>query len=61
MAICCAASPQLIIDGILKALDILETKNKEIEKPFRLFGTIETVANKLSRYKMAQKVKHDED
>ena len=57
----CAASPQLIIDGIVKALDILETKNRAIEKPFRLFGTIETVANKLSRYKMAQKVKHDED
>lgn len=33
----CAASPELIIDGIVKALDILENKTKEMEKPFKLF------------------------
>lgn len=33
----CAASPELLIDGVVKALDILENKTKEIEKPFKLF------------------------
>lgn len=33
----CAASPELIIDGIVKAVEILESKTKEIEKPFKLF------------------------
>ena len=33
----CAASPELLIDGVVKALDILEVKTKEIEKPFKLF------------------------
>lgn len=33
----CAASPELIIDGVVKALDILEKKTKEREKPLKLF------------------------
>lgn len=33
----CAASPELLIDGVVKALEILETKTKEIESPFKLF------------------------
>ncbi|MFA6137070.1 MAG: NADH-quinone oxidoreductase subunit B family protein [Sulfurimonas sp.] len=33
----CAASPELIIDGVVKALEILEKKSKEMEKPFKLF------------------------
>lgn len=57
----CAASPQLIIDGVVQALDILENKSKEIEKPFKLFGAVETVAHKLSRINMAKEVKHEED
>lgn len=58
----CAASPHLIIDGVVKALEILEAKSKEIEKPFKLFGSIETVGNKLSRLNMATKVEyHDKD
>ncbi|MDD5159161.1 MAG: NADH-quinone oxidoreductase subunit NuoB [Sulfuricurvum sp.] len=52
----CASTPQLIIDAIVKALDILEAKSKEIEKPFKLFGAIETIGNKLSRLNMAKKV-----
>jgi len=32
----CAVRPQQIIDGVVKALDILERKTKEIEKPKRL-------------------------
>jgi NADH:ubiquinone oxidoreductase subunit B-like Fe-S oxidoreductase len=52
----CAASPQLIIDGVLKGLEILEQKNREIEKPFRLFGGIRKVGNLVSRLEMAKKV-----
>ncbi|MEA1916380.1 MAG: NADH-quinone oxidoreductase subunit B family protein [Campylobacterota bacterium] len=33
----CATSPELIIDGVVQGLAILEKKTKEIEKPFRLF------------------------
>ncbi len=33
----CATSPELIIDGLVKGLDILEQKTKEMEKPFKLF------------------------
>jgi len=33
----CATSPELIIDGLVKALDILEQKTKDMEKPFKLF------------------------
>ncbi len=57
----CASSPQLIIDGLVTALEILETKSKAIEKPFKLFGAIETIGNKLSRLNMARKVDNDEN
>lgn len=58
----CAASPQLIIDALLKALEVLEAKSKAIEKPFKLFGAIETIGNKLSRLHMATKVEpHEKD
>jgi Ni,Fe-hydrogenase III small subunit len=57
----CASTPQLIIDAIVIALEILETKSKEIEKPFKLFGSVETIGNKLSRLNMATRVKYDED
>jgi Ni,Fe-hydrogenase III small subunit len=33
----CAVTPELIIDGVVKALDILEQKSRKLEKPFRLF------------------------
>ncbi len=33
----CATSPELIIDGVVKALEILEQKTKEMEKPLKLF------------------------
>ena len=57
----CASTPQLIIDAIVKALEILEAKSKEIEKPFKLFGAVAMVGNKLSRLNMATRVKHDKD
>lgn len=56
----CAASPQLIIDGVVKALEILEGKNREIEKPFKLFGGIKQVGNLVSRRDMAKKVDEKE-
>lgn len=52
----CASSPQLIIDGVVKALEILENKSKAIEKPFKLFGGIKQVGTKTSRREMAAKV-----
>ena len=52
----CASSPQLIIDALAQAVQILESKSKAIEEPFRLFGAAETVAGKLSRLHMAKKV-----
>jgi len=57
----CASSPQLIIDALVKAGEILEAKSKEIEEPFKLFGAIETIGNKLSRLNMAKKVEHDKN
>jgi Ni,Fe-hydrogenase III small subunit len=58
----CASSPQLIIDAIVKALEILEAKSKAIEEPFKLFGAVEMIGNKLSRLGMAKKVeKHEKN
>jgi ech hydrogenase subunit C len=57
----CAASPQLIIDGVVKALDILEKKSLAIEEPFKLFGGIHWFGDKLSRRDMAKKVDHEKD
>lgn len=57
----CASSPQLIVDALVQALEILETKSKEIEKPFKLFGAIETINHKLSRLNMAKRVDNDQD
>ncbi|AFV98250.1 MULTISPECIES: NADH-quinone oxidoreductase subunit B family protein [unclassified Sulfuricurvum] len=56
----CASSPQLIIDALVKGLEILEAKSKAIEKPFKLFGAIEMIGNKLSRLGMATKVEQHE-
>ena len=57
----CASSPQLIIDALVEAVQILERKSKAIEKPFKLFGAVETVAGKLSRLGMAKKVGNAKD
>ncbi len=57
----CASSPQLILDGIVKALEILEAKSKAIEKPFKLFGSVQKIGNKLSRLNMAKRVGDDQD
>lgn len=57
----CASSPQLIIDGVVRGLAILEGKSKAIEKPFRLFGGLSQIGNKLSRRDMATKVGYEKD
>lgn len=33
----CATSPELIIDGIVQGLDILEQKTKQMQKPYKLY------------------------
>lgn len=53
----CAASPQLIIDGVVKALEVLERKSKAIEEPYRLFGGITQTGNMTNRRKMALSLK----
>ncbi len=57
----CAASPELIVDGVVRALDILEKKSKEIEKPFKLFGAVETIKQKISRLNMAKRVNDEKN
>lgn len=52
----CAASPELLIDGVVKALDILEEKTKEIEKPFNLFKDSTTKDGIVRRRDSALKV-----
>jgi Ni,Fe-hydrogenase III small subunit len=52
----CAASPRLIIDGLLQALEIWERKSREIEPPLRLFGGLERVGGTLSRLTMAARI-----
>ncbi len=59
----CAASPELLIDGVVKALEILERKTKEMEKPFKLFKEATTRDGITNRRNMALKVgeKDEED
>lgn len=52
----CAASPELIIDGVVQALAILEKKTKEMEKPFKLFKEARTKKGITSRRKSALKI-----
>lgn len=57
----CAASPEIIIDGVVQALDILEQKNKEMEKPFKLFGNVSKKDEQINRRDVALKVKDEKD
>ena len=52
----CAASPELLIDGLVKALDILEEKTKEMQIPFKLFKDSESEDGIVSRRNNALKV-----
>ncbi len=55
----CASTPQLIVDGVIKALEILEAKTKEIEKPFKLFGSLRQRGKSTDRTDMARKIKSE--
>jgi Ni,Fe-hydrogenase III small subunit len=57
----CAASPQLIIDGVVQGLAVLETKSRAIEAPHRLFGGVEQVRGLTSRLKMALSLNEAKD
>ncbi|MDD2566973.1 MAG: NADH-quinone oxidoreductase subunit B family protein [Thiovulaceae bacterium] len=52
----CAASPELIIDGVVKALEVLEKKTKAMEKPRKLFSEATTKEGIVDRRECAQKV-----
>jgi Ni,Fe-hydrogenase III small subunit len=45
----CATHPKQIIDGVLKGLEILEHKSKEIESPKKLSGKIEKCQKQINR------------
>ncbi|MCF6310401.1 MAG: NADH-quinone oxidoreductase subunit B family protein [Sulfurimonas sp.] len=57
----CASSPELIIDGLVKALEILESKTKEIEKPFKLFRNETNKDGVVNRRNSALKVGEEID
>lgn len=52
----CATSPELIIDGVVKGLEILEQKTKEMQKPLRLFREPSIKDGILSRRNSALKI-----
>ncbi|MFA6191047.1 MAG: NADH-quinone oxidoreductase subunit B family protein [Sulfurimonas sp.] len=52
----CAVSPELIIDGVVKALEILEKKSKEMEKPLKLFKEATSENGVVNRRNVALKV-----
>ena len=55
----CATSPELIIDGMVKALDILEQKTKEIEKSYKLSGEIKSEDGIINRRDSALTVEEE--
>lgn len=57
----CAASPELIIDGIVQALDILENKTKEMEKPLKLFKDVKIEEGLINRRDVARKVEDENE
>lgn len=57
----CAASPELIIDGVVRGLTLLEEKTKEIERPLKLFKKKREVNGMINRSEMAQKVGYDKE
>ena len=52
----CACSPELIIDGVVKGLEILESKTKDIEEPFKLFRGVVYSDGIVNRRHIALKV-----
>lgn len=56
----CATTPEMIIDGVVEALKILEAKSKEIEKPFKLFKNIFKDEKSTNRRDMAGRVDEED-
>jgi len=52
----CASSPELIIDGVIEALKILETKTKELELAHKLFAKPKKSDGVVSRRGVALRV-----
>ncbi len=52
----CAATPEYIIDGVLKGLELLEHKSKEIVKPKKLFKKLSFHKDHIDRRGIAGKV-----
>lgn len=58
----CAATPELIIDGVVKALDILEEKSKELEDAKKLYEKPKEHGGVVNLRDSAKKVgKNEED
>jgi len=55
----CAASPELIIDGVVKGLEVLETKTKQIEVPFKLSTSPEQKDGIVDRTNMSKRIGDD--
>lgn len=56
----CATTPEMIIDGVVEALKILEAKSKEIERPFKLFKNIFKDEKSTNRRDMAGRVDEED-
>ncbi|MEA1891832.1 MAG: NADH-quinone oxidoreductase subunit B family protein [Campylobacterota bacterium] len=56
----CATSPELIIDGVVQALEILEQKTKEMQKPFKLSREVKSEDGVVSLRDVAMKVGEDD-
>ncbi len=52
----CATSPELIIDGLVKGLEVLEQKTKELQKPFKLFSGVKIDKGVVSLRESAMRV-----
>ncbi len=57
----CATSPELIIDGLVKGLEILEKKTKSMEKPSKLFKDTTSREGIVSRRESALRVGEERD
>ncbi len=57
----CAVSPELIIDGIVQALDILENKTKETEVAKKLYKDEVITNNLINKRDVALKVEENND
>lgn len=55
----CAASPELIMDGVVKGLEILEFKTKQIEVPYKLSNDPKEDGGVVDRTNMSKRINDD--